>query len=50
MVIDLGKSQIFKRQVPQALDGIIGRDLTPAYLVEKLADGFGVHGESVASM
>jgi hypothetical protein len=48
MMIDLGESQIFKWQVAQTFDGIVRSDFSLAHLIEKFADGFGVHGQSVA--
>ena len=44
MVIDLGKSDILKRQVAQAIDGVVRCEFASAHLLEKFADGFGVHG------
>jgi hypothetical protein len=49
VVIDFGETEIFKRQMAQAGDGIVGREFAVADLLEKLADGFGVHGNSAAS-
>ncbi|HEV2470028.1 MAG TPA: hypothetical protein VGS78_12610 [Candidatus Sulfotelmatobacter sp.] len=45
-MIDLRKAEIFKRKMPEAIDGIVRRDLALANLLEQLADGFGVQ-ESV---
>src|SRR5580700_12203706 len=42
MMIDLGESQIFKRQMPQALDSFVGRNLSRTDLLEKFANGFRV--------
>jgi hypothetical protein len=42
MMIDLGKSQIFERQMPQALDSFVGRNLSRTDLLEKFANGFRV--------
>jgi hypothetical protein len=44
MVVNLGKSQVFEREVAQAIDGGVGREFATANLLEELADGFGVHG------
>ena len=46
MVIDLGKAQIFERQMAQAVYCLVGRELAVADLLEEFADGFGVHGGS----
>ena len=50
MVIDFSESQIFERQMTQAIHGVIGREPSLAYLLEKSADGFGVHGGSPESV
>jgi hypothetical protein len=42
MMIDFSESQIFERQMPQALHRIIGRKLSLAHQLEEFADGFGV--------
>ena len=42
MMIDLGESKVFKRQVPQALDSFVRRNLSRAHLLEKFANGFRV--------
>ena len=34
VVIDLGEAQVFKREMAQALDGFVGRELFGAHLVE----------------
>jgi hypothetical protein len=44
MMVDLGKAQVFKRQMAEAIDGSVGREFAAAHLLEKFADGFGVHG------
>ena len=49
MMVDLREPQVFKGQVPQPLDGVVGRDLALAHLIEKFANGFGVHSHSVAA-
>jgi hypothetical protein len=41
-MIDFGEAEIFEGQMPEASDGIVGRELALADLLEKLADGFGV--------
>src|SRR5205807_7886630 len=46
VMIHLGKAEIFKGQMPQALHGIVRRELATTYLIEKFADGFGVHGST----
>ena len=43
MMVHLCEAQVFKGQVTQAIHGIIGRKLALPYLLEQLADGFGVH-------
>ncbi len=48
MMVDLGESQVFKRQMAKTINGGVGRKFAPAHLLEKFADGFGVHGQSVA--
>lgn len=47
MMVYLGEAQVFERHVPQAFDGIVGSDLTPAHLLEEFADGFRVHDSTV---
>ena len=42
MMIDLGESQIFERQMPQALDSLVRRNLSRTDLFEKFANGFRV--------
>lgn len=42
MVIDFGEAEIFKRQMPQAIDRVVGSESPSADLLEKFADGFGV--------
>jgi len=44
VMIDLGEAEIFERQVSQAIDGGIGRELALAHLLEEAANGVGVHG------
>jgi hypothetical protein len=44
MMVDLGKAQVFKRQVPQAIHCVVGSERAAAHLFKKFADGFGVHG------
>src|SRR5258708_12339158 len=44
MMIHLGESEIFERQMTQAFDGVIGRKFAAADLIEKFTDGVGVHG------
>jgi len=44
MVIDLGEAEIFERQMAQAIDSIVRLEFAAADLLEKFADGFGVHG------
>ncbi len=43
MMVDLGEAEVFERQMAQARDRVIGRELALAHLLEELADGFGVH-------
>jgi hypothetical protein len=42
VMIDLGEAEIFEREMAQARDRVVGRELALAHLLEKLADGFGV--------
>ena len=42
MMIDFSEAQVFKREMPQAIHGIIRREFALPYLLEQLADGFGV--------
>src|SRR5271169_615747 len=42
MMIDFGEAEVFEWEMPQARDGVVGRELALAHLLEKLADGFGV--------
>ena len=42
-MIDFGKSQVFEGEMTQAVHGVVGGNYAPAHLVEKFADGFGVH-------
>src|ERR1700722_14700306 len=44
MMIDLGKTQVFERQVTQALDRVVRREFASADRVEEFADGICVHG------
>jgi hypothetical protein len=41
-MVDFCEAEIFEGQMPEAGDGIVGREFAFAYLLEKLADGFGV--------
>ena len=43
MMIDFREAEIFEGHVAQTRDGIVGRELALAYLLEKFADGFSVH-------
>jgi hypothetical protein len=43
MMIDLGESQVFKGEMAQALDGVVGGEALFPDLVEQLAQGFGIH-------
>jgi hypothetical protein len=42
VMVDFCEAEIFKGQMAETGDGIVGRDFAFAYLLEKLADGFGV--------
>jgi len=42
MMIQLGESQVFEWHMPQALHRFIGRELAPADLLEKFANGISV--------
>ena len=44
MMIDFGEAEVFKGQMSKAIDGAVGRKFAPADLLEKFADGFGIHG------
>jgi hypothetical protein len=44
MMVDLGKAQIFKGQMAQAVNGSVRRKFPAAHLLKKFSDGFGVHG------
>lgn len=46
MVIDFGESEIFEREMAEASNRVVGRDLAFAHLLEKLANGFGVQEDS----
>ena len=46
MVIHFGESEIFKREMPQAIDCVIRRKFSRAHLLEKFADGIGVQGST----
>ena len=48
MVVNLGKSQVFKGEMAQAVDRIVGREFAAANLVEKFTDGLRVHGKRSA--
>ncbi len=43
MMVDLGESQVFKGQMAKTINGGVGRKFAPAHLLEKFADGLGVH-------
>jgi len=49
MVVDFSKAQIFKRKVPQASHGGIGRNLALAHFFKQFADGFGVQEDTQQS-
>jgi hypothetical protein len=42
-MINLGKAQIFERKMAQALHCVIRGELPGAYLLQKFADGLGIH-------
>src|SRR5438552_11898447 len=42
-MINLGEAQIFERKMAQALHGVIRGDFPGAYLLQKFADGLGIH-------
>jgi hypothetical protein len=44
MMVDFGETQVFKRQMAQAVYSVVGCELASAYLLEEFANGFGVHG------
>ena len=37
MMIDFGEAEVFKRQMPQTLQGFVGRELTTANFLKELA-------------
>jgi len=43
VMINLGKAQIFERKMAQALYGVIRGELPGPYLLQKFADGLGIH-------
>ena len=43
MVIDLGETQVFERQMAQALGGMINADLVAADLAKQLDQVCGIH-------
>ena len=47
-MIHFGEAEIFEWQVTQAVNGVVWAKLAAAHLVEKLANGFRVHGEHSA--
>ena len=44
MMIDFGEAEIFKGQMPEAIDGGVRSKRPAADLLEKFADGVGVQG------
>jgi hypothetical protein len=42
VMIDLGESQVFKRQVPQTIDRVIGREFPRAHLLKQFSNGSSV--------
>ena len=49
-MIDFGEAEIFEGQMAQAIDGVVGREFALADLLEKFADGFGVHESQIARL
>ncbi len=49
VVIYVGETQVFERQMPQLLHRFVRRELAALHLVEEFLDGFGVHGGAVSS-
>ena len=43
MMIDFSEADILEGQMAKAIDGLVGREFARAYLLEKFANGFGVH-------
>jgi hypothetical protein len=43
VMIDFSEAQVFKGQMAKAINRVVGRKFSPAHLLEKFADGFGVH-------
>src|SRR5258706_5160950 len=46
MMVDFGETQIFERQMTQAVDRLVAWELAPAPLLAERTDRFGVHGSS----
>ncbi len=42
MMVDLGKAQILKWQMPQASDCVIGRELAASYIAKQFVERFRV--------
>jgi hypothetical protein len=42
-MVELGEAEVFKGQVTQALDGVVGGKALFSNLLEELAKGFSVH-------
>jgi hypothetical protein len=43
MVVDLDKAEVFKGQMAEALDGVVGGEALLSDLLEQLAKGLGIH-------
>jgi hypothetical protein len=46
MVVHFGKAQVLKRQMAQALHGLIGRELALANLVKQFTNRLGIQGST----
>ena len=44
VMVNFSEPQVFKWKMAQFSDSFVGRELSGADFLEKLADGFGVHG------
>jgi hypothetical protein len=45
MVIDFGEAEVFEWEMAQAIHCFVGSERSFAYLLEQLANGFGVQGK-----
>jgi hypothetical protein len=47
VVVELGETEVLKRQVTEALDGVVGGETLFSNLLEEMAKGLGVHGYAI---